>query len=382
MTNGAILLHRADHETATESPRAVAGPRMTDEDALKIIAEDKQQTAVNEAVEEMIEKGFIRREDCHAAIAYANREAVGIVPNCTTGKYAEHLGTSLRPRLHVWREALTEQWPRQEYLESKSIEHYALPAPNWDSGAGRAKRVTKVVRGKNGKDRKVNRVDDGHVTKLSVPRSFSEIEAGTEVEAIGIGTGTGPDWTDPNERDDGRRETDRWDRRAKANVKWWGTEGRWWKRYGSGVEAARAKEESRASAIEEARAREEARTPARAELMSWIEELPVGERVIARLMLEACTVEVIAERTYRSVADAERLVSIVRPKLFALAGVEEPVPLPVLPDPKPLRNQRRRRKRETPFSIGTIFHPGKPVPVTVYPMVADPDDRELRVVWR
>jgi hypothetical protein len=377
-THDAIPLHLAEPETATKPPRAVELPRMTDEAALEIIGEPKQQTAINEAVEEMIKKGFIRREDRHAAIAYANREAVGIVPNCTTGKYAQHLGTSLRPRLHVWREDLTEQWPRQEYLESESIEHYVVPAPNQDAGAGRTKSRTTIVRRKNGKNRKKTTVEDGHVTKLSVPESFAEVSFAEERTESSTGIETGTGWADPN---DGLRETDRWDRRARLNVKWWRTEGRWWKRHGSGVEAARAKEESRALAIEEARAREEARTPARAELMSRIDELPVGERVIARLMLEACTVEVIAKRTSRSVADAERLVSIVRPKLCALAGVEEPVPVPVLPDPKPLRNQRRRRKRETPLPIGTVLHPGKPLPVTVYPMVADPDDRELKVVW-
>jgi len=89
MTHGAI---RAEYETSTESPQAGAVRRLTDEAALKITAKPEQQQAINDAVEYAIEKGVIARADCDAAIAYANREAIGIVPNTIGNDYAAHLG--------------------------------------------------------------------------------------------------------------------------------------------------------------------------------------------------------------------------------------------------------------------------------------------------
>jgi hypothetical protein len=319
-----IALHRSEHETPGESLRAVAVPRLTDEAIRKIIkaiwkmidlrweivTREDVQDAINNVVQDAIVKGIVGAEEEDAAIVWANQTACDIVrltkkkDHAGGLKYADHVWASLTERIRAWmthRECPVDP-------ESESVEHHGFPAPNRDAGAGGPRTVYKNVKGKKDKEgRRVRVVDDGQPRKLNVPKAtrstawISHYDLATQDERTAL------------------RETDRWDRRVKSHVEWVGEEGRW--RDGTSVRAdssaMRARAEAEAMTEAEERAREEARTPARAELMYRIEhELPEGQRQIARLRVEGCTVEQIADRTYRKGArELKRIVGDIERNL-------------------------------------------------------------------
>jgi hypothetical protein len=356
--------------------------RLTDEAVWEIILAPKQQKAIKNVVKNAIRMGIVGEEEEDAAISWATLEAyeTDLVPNCRSGNYDDYFWSTLTERIRGW---LKHRECPREPRKSDSIEHHEFfPAPNPDAGSGDKRSRTKVVI--VGSKRKHKRIAGSDVREVRMSKSNP-------------GTPRGMSWAhydyDLAKQDerDGERETALWDRRAKAE--WWNTERKWWNEHGaSGIwteaDAARAEAEAVARAVADAKARDEARTPARAEQMYRIDELPVQYRQVARLMLDACTLEKIAEQTGRRTEGELRklkgYMTWIKKKL-GWADQSQPTVKKAKPAPALRSSQNGGGISRTawvrgqyepvtpePIETKTILVDGKPEVVRVYPLTETP----------
>jgi hypothetical protein len=382
MAQGAIALHRAEHETSAEPARAEAVPRMTDEAVWKIITARKQQRAINNVVQDAIRKGIVDVEEEAAAISWATLEAYerDLVRKCYSGRYDDYFWSTLTERIRGWVKYGSE-CPRDPRADS-SIENHMFPAPNSGAGTGDKRSRTKVVI--VGSKRKHKRIACSDVREVRMSKSNP-------------GTPRGISWAhydyDLAEQDDrdGQRETALWDRRARAE--WWNTEGKGWNEHGaSGIwteaDAARAEAEAVAGAVADAKARDEARTSARAEQSYRIDGLPVQYRQVARLMLDGCTLEKIAEQTGRRTEGELRKLKAYMTwikKKLGWADQSQPTVKKAKPTPALRSSQNGGGISRTAWARGqyepvtpepietkTILVDGKPEVVRVYPLTETP----------